>query len=168
MIGTYANTKAELNIAQLRLNELMTEKEVLYTKYNSRRKPVFQLSTSIIEVDGKRFAQKKAIQARANEHLRNMVSNRTKLESLYQDIVLVDCIEEEDGLLFPFVKGKHLLSDVLVKNDSLEGIIADIEAALKKVSTYKEAASCEFEMTERFAEVFKETWVDIFINVTST
>lgn len=33
MIRTYANTKAELNIAQLRLNELMTEKEVLYTKY---------------------------------------------------------------------------------------------------------------------------------------
>ena len=31
MIRTYANTKAELNIAQLRLNELMTEKEVIYS-----------------------------------------------------------------------------------------------------------------------------------------
>lgn len=33
MIRTYANTKAELNIAQLRLNELMTEKEVIYSRY---------------------------------------------------------------------------------------------------------------------------------------
>lgn len=33
MIRTYANTKAELNIAQLRLNELMTEKEVLFARY---------------------------------------------------------------------------------------------------------------------------------------
>lgn len=130
-------------------------REVLYTKYNSRRRPVFQLSTSIIEVDGKRFAQKKAIQARANEHLRNMVSNRVKLENLYQDIALVECIEEEDGLLFPFIEGKHLLSDVLVKNDTLEGIIADIEAALIRVSSYKEEEACEFAMTEQFAEVFK-------------
>lgn len=130
-------------------------REVLYTKYNSRRRPIFQLSTSIIEVDGKRFAQKKAIQARANEHLRNMVSNRVKLERLYQDIALVECIEEEDGLLFPFVEGKHLLSDVLVKNDTLEGIIADIEAALERVAAYKEDATCEFAMSEQFAEVFK-------------
>jgi len=130
-------------------------REVLYTKYNSRRRPVFQLSTSIIEVDGKRFAQKKAIQARAEEHLRNMVANREKLSKLYQDIALVECIEEEDGLLFPFVEGKHLLSDVLVKNDTLEGIIADIEAALERVASYKEEESCEFAMTEQFAEVFK-------------
>lgn len=33
MIRTYANTKAELNIAQLRLNELMTEKEVIYSRH---------------------------------------------------------------------------------------------------------------------------------------
>ncbi len=33
MIRTYANTKAELNIAQLRLNERMTEKEVIYSRY---------------------------------------------------------------------------------------------------------------------------------------
>lgn len=130
-------------------------REVLYTKYNSRRRPVFQLSTSIIEVDGKRFAQKKAIQARAEEHLRNMVSNRVKLENLYQDIALVECIEEEDGLLFPFVEGEHLLSDVLVKNDTLEGIIADIEAALTRVASYKEEEACEFAMTEQFEEVFK-------------
>lgn len=136
-------------------------REVLYTKYNSRRRPIFQLSTSIIEVDGKRFAQKKAIQAHAEEHLRNMVVNREKLSALYQDIALVECIEEEDGLLFPFVEGKHLLSDVLVKNDTLEGIIADIEAALEKVSSYKEDASCEFAMTEQFAEVFKGCTPDI-------
>ena len=53
-------------------------REVLYTKYNSRRRPIFQLSTSILEEDGKRFAQKKAIQAHAEEHLRNMVVNREK------------------------------------------------------------------------------------------
>lgn len=130
-------------------------REVLYTKYNSRRRPIFQLSTSIIEVDGKRFAQKKAIQARAEGHLRNMVTNREKLNALYDDIALVECIEEEDGLLFPFVEGKHLLSDVLVKNDTLEGIIADIEVALQRVASYKEDAGCEFAMTEQFAEVFK-------------
>lgn len=43
MIRIYANTKAELNIAQLRLNELMTEKEELYTRY-------FPLSSKTEEV----------------------------------------------------------------------------------------------------------------------
>lgn len=43
MIRTYANTKAELNIAQLRLDELRTEKEVLYTRY-------FPLSSNTEEI----------------------------------------------------------------------------------------------------------------------
>ena len=45
MIRTYANTKAELNVARIRLNELMTEKEVLYTKY-------FPMSSKTEEVSG--------------------------------------------------------------------------------------------------------------------
>ena len=130
-------------------------REVLYTKYNSRRRPIFQLSTSIIEDGGKRYAQKKAIQPRAEEHLRNMVTNRSKLEALYKDIALVECIEEEDGLLFPFVDGSHLLDDVLVVNDSLEGVIASLNEGLARIASYKEDMKCEFTMTEGFAEVFK-------------
>lgn len=45
MIRTYSNTKAELNVARIRLNELMTEKEVLYTKY-------FPMSSKTEEVSG--------------------------------------------------------------------------------------------------------------------
>ena len=45
MIRTYANTKAELNVAQERLDYLNREKDILHTKY-------FPMSSKIEEVSG--------------------------------------------------------------------------------------------------------------------
>ena len=94
-------------------------REVLYTKYNSKRKPIYQLSTSIVQEGENRFAMKKAIQPKAKKHLISLVENRKKLEALYQKIEIVECQLQEEEILFPFVKGKHLLEDINLANGKI-------------------------------------------------
>lgn len=130
-------------------------REVLYSKYNSRRRPIFQLSTTIIRDGDKQYAVKKAIQPRAEAHLRKLVENREKLLTLYKDIDVVECIEETDGIAFPFIEGRHLLDDIDLVNGSLDTVMADLRNGLERISSYKEDMVCQFEMTESFAEVFK-------------
>lgn len=129
-------------------------REVLYTKYNSKRKPIYQLSTSIMQDGETRFAIKKAIQPRAEQHLNNLVENRKKLESLYENIKIVDCQKQGEEIVFPFVEGKHLLEEIDLANGKVDDIVEQIKAGFEKISSYKENMLCSFEMTDGFAEVF--------------
>ena len=130
-------------------------KEVLYTKYNSKRIPRYQLSTSIVQDGEQKYALKKAIQPRANDHLQNLISNREKLKKLYRDIQLVECQSMEDGIAFPFIKGRHFMEDVNFVDGSLEEIIVNLKEGLTRITSYQEDMLCKFEMTEGFAEVFE-------------
>ena len=129
-------------------------KKVLYTKYNSTRKPEYQLSTSIIEEDGVKYVVKKAMQPRAKKHLLSLPEKRAVLEKIYKDMDIVSCQIKDDTVVFPFVKGESLLRDINFKEDSIDSIVEKVQIALKKTSQYKEECYSVFEMTDEFREAF--------------
>lgn len=129
-------------------------KNVLYTKYNSTRRPEYQLSTSIIEEDGVKYVVKKAIQPRAKEHLLSLPEKRAVLEKIYKDMDIVSCEIKDDAVVFPFVKGKSLLKDINFKEDAIDDIVGKVQTALKKTSQYKEECYSVFEMTDDFCKNF--------------
>lgn len=129
-------------------------KKVLYTKYNSTRKPEYQLSTSIVEEDGIKYVVKKAIQPRAKKHLLSLPEKRAVLEKIYKDMDIVSCEIKDDTVVFPFVKGESLLRNINFKEDSIDDIVEKVQSALKKTSQYKEECYSVFEMTDAFRQVF--------------
>lgn len=129
-------------------------KTILYTKYNSTRKPEYQLSTSIIEEDGLKYVVKKAIQPKAKEHLLSLPKKRTVLKNIYKDMDIVSCEVKDDMVVFPFVKGKSLLRDIDFQTDDVDDIVEKIKVLLEKIMQYKEECYCPFEMTEEFERCF--------------
>lgn len=130
-------------------------KEILYTKFNSTRKPEYQVSTSIVVEDGKKYVVKKAIQYVAEEHLKIVSENAKKIESLYSQIKVVSNKSSQNALVFPFITGKSLLDNVDFANDSLEEIVEKVKNVLIKVNTYNPEYMCDFEMTDAFATLFE-------------
>lgn len=129
-------------------------KNVLYTKYNSTRKPEYQLSTSIIEEDGVKYVAKKAMNPKAKAHLMSLPEKKALVEKIYKDMDVVSCEIKEDAAVFPFVEGKSLLRDINFKEDSVDDIVVKVKAAMEKTSQYNPEVCCEFEITDEFREYF--------------
>ena len=130
-------------------------RDVLYTKYNSLRKPEYQISTSIFLDDGIRYVEKKAIHSSAVEHVANIAKNSERVQNLYKDIKVLMGKPETGKITFPFLKGKSLLSDIDVKNDELEELVKKIKEILKKIHNYNLEYKVKFSMTEAFQNFFE-------------
>lgn len=131
-------------------------KDVLYTKYNSLRKPEYQIGTSIYLEDGQKYVEKKAIQQSAIAHIETISQNADKIRDLYADIKILSGEREEKRIVFPFLDGKSLLWDLDVHNDTLDQIVEKLQRVIDKINQYHPAYIKEFEMTEDFREFFGE------------
>lgn len=129
-------------------------KDILYTKYNSTRKPEYRVSTSIIEENGQKYVVKKAMQQEAKPHLAVIVENGEKLAKLYSNIEIIENEYKLDFVVFPFVKGKSLLNGINFEDDAIEEIVEKLKAILFRVNSYNPEYVSEFEMTESFAKLF--------------
>ncbi len=128
--------------------------KVLYTKYNSTRKPEFQLKTSIIECDGEKYVLKQPIDRRATTHFENIQKNYEKLCSVPGKITPIPYTKQGNGLRFEFVEGRGLLDDVNFYEDSPEAIICKIRAAANVIFETDEQNSRPFVISEEFKAAF--------------
>lgn len=131
-------------------------KEVLYTKYNSLRKPEYQISTSIYLENGQKYVEKKAIAKSANAHIETLSRNADVIRDLYIDTKILSGEKKEKSIVFPFLEGKSLLADVDVEHASLEEIIQSLQKILDKINRYNASYVSEFEMTPEFKAFFGE------------
>lgn len=131
-------------------------KEVLYTKYNSLRKPEYQISTSIYLEDGQKYVEKKAISKSAIAHIETLCGNAEVVRDLYADTKILSGEKTEKSIIFPFLKGKSLLSEVDVKHASLEEIVQSLQKILDKINHYNASYMKAFEMTPEFRAFFGE------------
>lgn len=130
-------------------------REVLYTKYNSVRKPEYQISTSIFVENDTKYVEKKAIQKSALAHVENIAKNAEKIKAVYKDIQVLSGECEDGKIVFPFLEGKSLLDDIDVKNEELDCIVEKLKKVLKKIHNYSSKYVDTFYMTESFENFFK-------------
>ena len=74
-------------------------KKILYTKYNSHRKPEFRTKTVIYEDEGNRYILKSPLNKSAENHIEHMEQSYQKLKEQYESIGLkpVACKKTENG-----------------------------------------------------------------------
>ena len=135
-------------------------REVLYTKYNSLRKPEYQISTSIYLEDGQKYVEKKAISKSAVAHMDTLSRNADIVGNLYTNTKILLGEKREKSIVYPFLEGKSLLSDVDVEHTSFQDIVQKLKKVLDKINQYNSSYVKEFEMTLEFAAFFGEVTLD--------
>jgi hypothetical protein len=132
-------------------------KKILFSKYNSLRKPQFQTETRIIEEDGIRYVDKRPIRRAAQPHIDRIRANYDKTAALYGDkIKAVSCRATEDGIAFPYIKGKSLLDGIDFERDPLPEIAETVKQKLDIITAVSDGQLCEFVSSDGFSELFPD------------
>lgn len=127
-------------------------KETIFVKYNRTRKEEFQIRTSIIEEEGKRWVEKTALTAAASSHIQSLKEKKEQLKQCYQNIEAADVTVSADGRTarFPFIKGETL-AEILgrqIKNG--QAPVCELNAAMDKVFSVSDGPD---------AELFCNSWI---------
>lgn|GEM_PF-5917708 len=129
---------------------------VIFTKYNNRRLPEFQLETTIYEINGQRKVRKRSLSDLGRVHLNNIYLNSQKTSELYKGIkVLVPEIYNNE-LHYPFITGNRW-SDILlelIKSNNKNDFIQKIKYFANKLIGIQSESSGRFISNEEFEKVF--------------
>ena len=125
-------------------------REVLYVKYNSLRKPEYQISTSIVSDDNSKYVIKRAMHNKAFKQIISIKNNYIKLKDYYETVKILPYSEVNDGLRFDFVNGNKLFKD----EDNIEKTLKQIEYCLNIVFSVNNKYVTDFKWTREFYDIF--------------
>lgn len=126
---------------------------MIYAKYNKLRRKEFRVRTCIYEEDGQRWVEKCALCPEAWPHVNKMADQAEKLKKLYPELEFVSAEKTESGVRFEYLTGEGWDSFLARTNDTVEGMIQSLQAALHGLVP-EEGAWVKFEETQEFREVF--------------
>ena len=86
--------------------------KTLYAKYNSRRKPEYQVATYIVSENGQKKVIKKPQSNKAAKHIDTILENYDKLKGIYKDINVVPYKRVGDHLESEYIEGSNLADTV--------------------------------------------------------
>ena len=130
--------------------------ELLYIKYNSHRRPEYQLSTRIVSKDYTKKVIKKPLTKAAEKHITTIKKNYKKLDGYYKNIKPIPYKEVNDGLEFDFICGESLLKGINFEKDSIESICSKLIKVMDEIFDINEEYLCDFEETEDFQIIFPD------------
>ena len=88
-------------------------RKVLYAKFNSMRREPFQMATFIVEEDGKKFVEKKALHADAISTMNDFRSHFDSLKSAYKNIQILPYTDvDEKTMKFEFLHGNNVMPEI--------------------------------------------------------
>lgn len=130
--------------------------EIIFSKYSNERSRHFAIRTDILEENGKRWLQKKALYPEGEGHINNLLNWSHKLDLLYKQSPFAcnQCDATEDGVRLEYVEAESL-------SECLDGMLqlGEMEAAFNRLLEYLEQVQAvysqkPFEMTKGFQQVF--------------
>jgi hypothetical protein len=132
-------------------------KKILFSKYNSLRKPQFQTETRIIEEDGALYVDKRPIRPTAQPHIDRISDNYEKVIRLYgENLKVVSSRRTADGVAFPYIKGKSLLERINFERDPVPEIVEALKPQLQVITSVSREKIHEFVLSDGFSEMFPE------------
>ena len=129
-------------------------KKVLYTKYNSLRKTEYQIKTSIIDEDGKRYVIKEVMNNKALKGIERMKKSYAILKDTYKKIIVIPYTEANEKIKFEFIKGDSLIDDIDFKYEEIDTIVDKIKKLINVVLDVKEEYIEPFSMSDKFSDMF--------------
>ncbi|MCR5420260.1 MAG: glycosyltransferase [Lachnospiraceae bacterium] len=139
--------------------------ELLYIKYNSHRKPEYQISTRIVSDEGVKKVIKSPLTDKAKLHIEKLMNNHKILSDYYNNISVIDYKKTQNnpvskdssyGLEFEYIKGESILSKVHFEKDDIESIISKLDKLMDMILDVREDYICEFSETEEFNNTFPD------------
>ena len=127
--------------------------KLVYVKYNSYRRPDYRISTEIVEDGGKLSVIKRPMNSASAANVLLIADKYSLLDNLYKDIKPIPCEIKGDTVVFPFVSGNELLSDVDLQHLSEEELYAEVSKTLDKVFDFNQTPG-RFTVTDKFKEMF--------------
>ena len=127
--------------------------KLLYVKYNSYRRPDYRISTEIVEDGGKLQVVKKPMNKASEANVALIADKYALLKNLYTDIEPISCEKRGASVVFPFINGTELLSDLDLKHLDEDCLYSEIDKALDKVFSFKPQPN-NFAKTDKFIEMF--------------
>lgn len=130
-------------------------KKVLYSRLSRDRRPEFQICTSIIEEDGKKYVLKSAGDLNAKNQLLSLERNSKVLKDIFaEEINIVDCdMVDESTVRFEFAEGKNF-TEALVELYRVN----EIQKATELINSFFEliasSSTEEFKPCKQFCDVF--------------
>lgn len=131
-------------------------RKIVYTKYNSLRKPEFRTMTSICIEEGEKYVTKRALNPESVMHLNRMHSSYEKYADYYNDISLIACEKAVGEVRFPFVSGGSLLESIDFEKDNISDILQIISGKLQIIFDVNEKYRTKFALTEAFNKIFPD------------
>ena len=134
-----------------------------FVKYNRTRKECFQIKTSILTENGRRYVEKTALTIEGAPHIWSFASHYTLLTRQHRNLQFVkpEMSEDRCSAKFPFLTGETLAEQL---GEEIRGGKAPVEAirrALELVYDVEPECVKPFVETPEFVEVFgKADWED--------
>jgi len=130
--------------------------QLLYIKYNSHRRPEYQLSTRIVSDGDSKKVIKLPLTKAAEKQITAIKKSYLKLGDYYNKITPIPYSNYENGLSFDFIEGQSIISNIDFSKDSIEKIQEKLLSIMDEVLDVKEEYICDFEETEEFSKVFPD------------
>ena len=124
--------------------------EVLFVKYNSMRKPEYQISTRILKDNKGLFVEKRAMSNLALHQIDTIKNNGKLLQDYYFDIKILPYKEIENGVRFDFIKGNGLIDAIDIVDDKINYLNTKLDIIYSINNKYK----TNFKTTESFTKIF--------------
>lgn len=127
----------------------------LFVKINSRYNRKYQIITSIIEEDLKKFVIKKPATPEAQKHIDNMYDGYLKVAPFFANVEFCPVEKRAGELYFPFIQGESLTRkfiEAMRRND--EKGYFDLIGYHMQLLDCNEENKCAFTMSNKFIEIF--------------
>lgn len=131
-------------------------KKVLFAKYNKTRKSEYQISTVLYESLGNKYAEKKALTIEAKKHIQNFEENYKRLKKIYKNLIYLkpDLDKENNFVIFPFIEGKSVDTQIIQYSDNKEKLLAEIYKCFDIMFEINEEYLVSFEKNQMFIDIF--------------
>ncbi len=128
---------------------------ILYSRISENRDGRFLLSTTILEEDGIKRVQKKAVNKEAENHLNKIYDNYLMLNKQYasSDVSICKCVKHSDSLEFDYCAGyslEHLIDEQLKKGDVKTGL-----QIIEEFFEMMRESSCKTDRAEVDTKIFQ-------------
>lgn len=130
--------------------------QILYAKYNSLRKPEYQIATKIIRDNDTKMVVKLPSFDVAKKHIETIKANYKILQGYYKDIRVIPFSGYRNGLAFVYIKGRSLIEDIDFAKDDIESITKALSSIMDRIFDIREEYITSFEMTQQFRDAFPE------------
>lgn len=132
--------------------------ELLYVKYNRTRREKFQIKTQIMEENGARFVEKKALCMEGEGHIRSFQEKYELLNSQNKRLRTVKPEISKDGITarFQFLQGRTM-AELLGEELNSGNVIEAVKKGMDLIYDIRPKFISDFHVTPEFMEVFGAT-----------